>query len=60
MQLSDFKKMIEVAKSSDKKPSADSIKKFLDYISDLALKVSDEKIWYQGIASHVNNWIVFS
>lgn len=57
MQLSDFKKMIEVAKNSNKKPSADSIKKFLDSVSNLATKVSDEKIWYQNISSQVHNWI---
>lgn len=56
MQLSDFKKMLEVANKADKKPSADSIKKLLDYISNLALKVPDEKIWYQNISDYISTW----
>ncbi|MFA4817296.1 MAG: AlwI family type II restriction endonuclease [Parcubacteria group bacterium] len=57
MQLSDFKKMIEVANNSEKKPSADSIKKFLDYISELALKTHNEKDWYQNISDYVLTWV---
>lgn len=57
MQLSDFKKMIEVANNSKKKPSANSIKKFLNYISNLALKAPDEKIWYQKISDYISTWV---
>lgn len=57
MQLADFKKMLEIANKSNKKPSADSIKKLLDHISNIALEVPDEKIWYQNISDYISNWI---
>lgn len=56
MQLADFKKMIEIAKNSSKKPSATSIKKFLDHVSELAPKALNEKIWYQNITEYISDW----
>lgn len=56
IQLIDFRKMLEVANRSNKKPVASSIKKLLDYISNLALEVPDEKIWYQNISDYISTW----
>ena len=53
---SDFKKMIEVAKNSNKKPYC-PIKKFLILFLILQQKYQNEKISYQNISSQVHNWI---
>jgi hypothetical protein len=57
LQLSDFRKMVELAYKTRNKPDATKIGTFVRLASDLALSSLDEVEWYTGIRNIINTWV---
>jgi hypothetical protein len=57
LSLQDFQIFLEQAYSYDPKPTAATIKAFVQKASDLALESSSEVEWYEGVRSLMSSWV---
>lgn len=53
LALDDFRKLLENAKSAQRRPNSQDIKTLLTEMANLASSASNETEWYQGISSKV-------
>ena len=57
LSLSDFQVMLERAYQREAKPTATTIKQFVEHASQLAITASNEEEWYTNIQKLVFNWV---
>jgi len=57
LQLSEFKRMIELAQSTQNKPNSLKIESFARSASGLALTSKNENEWYSGIQTLIETWV---
>ena len=57
LSLSDFQMMLKQAYQREEKPTATTIKQFVEQASQLAVAASNEEEWYTHIQDLVFNWV---
>jgi hypothetical protein len=57
IQLSEFRRMVELAKKGKNKPNSKNIETLVRSASDLALSSKDENEWYSGIQELIETWV---
>ena len=57
LSLKDFQNMLKQAYYHEHKPTASTIKDFVQKASELAINANNEVEWYEGIQSLIIDWI---